>query len=79
MKIEKKSKFFYVSIAFAAQKLVVTAQIEKKWILPLLSIIANSLQMYWSNLTCYLFLVKKYQKFTFFQLAVTFRVIGRFL
>ena len=36
-------QFFHVSTTFVAQKLVVTAQIEKKWILSLLSISANSL------------------------------------
>ena len=36
-------QFFHVSITLVAQKLVVTAQIEKKWILPLLSSMANSL------------------------------------
>ena len=35
--------FFHVSITFVAQKLVVAAQIEKKWILSLLNIVANSL------------------------------------
>ena len=36
-------QFFHVSITLVAQELVVTAQIEKKWILPLLSSMANSL------------------------------------
>ena len=36
-------QFFHVSITFVATKLVVTAQIEKKWILPLLSSMSNSL------------------------------------
>ena len=36
-------QFFHVSITFVAQKLVVAAQIEKKWILSLLNIVANSL------------------------------------
>ena len=36
-------QFFHISITFVAKKLVVTAQIGKKWILSLLSILANSL------------------------------------
>ena len=36
-------QFFHVSITFVAQKLVDAAQIEKKWILSLLSIRAKSL------------------------------------
>ena len=36
-------QLFHVSITFVAQKLVVTAQFEKKWILPLLFSMANSL------------------------------------
>ena len=36
-------QFFHVSITLVAKELVVTAQIEKKWILPLLSNMANSL------------------------------------
>ena len=36
-------QFFHVSITLVAQELVVTAQVEKKWILPLLSSMANSL------------------------------------
>ena len=39
----EKMQFFHVSTIFVAQKLVVTAQIEKKWILPLLTIGSNSL------------------------------------
>ena len=39
----RKIQFFHVSITFIAQKLVVAAQIEKKWILSLLNILVNSL------------------------------------
>ena len=60
MKIEKKFSF-HVSFTFIAQNLVVTAQIDKKWILSLLSVSANSL-MFISVFLIIKTLLKKYLK-----------------
>ncbi len=59
-------QFFHVSITFVAQKLMVTAKIEKKWILSLLSIRAKSLVF--SSLKMALF--SKNFKFSFWRIRL---------
>ena len=61
----EKMQFFHVSTTFVALELVVTAQIENKWILSLLSIGSNSLVF--SSLKKALF--SKHFKISFWRIA----------